>query len=164
MNTTQTLLARVKELKGLTSDYQLAKLLGVSRQAVSHWQNGRHELDQTTAVQVAELLQVDPMQVMAELQCARASNTRERHVWERYRGRVHTATVAAVAVLAGISGGVTVKSDTIISQISALPGIHYAQLAAWLRQRLSRPFAWLRPWLNAFAAPCGRQENAVWQG
>ncbi|MBV1841092.1 MULTISPECIES: helix-turn-helix domain-containing protein [Photobacterium] len=51
----------LNELKGryeLTSDYQLAKKLGVSSARVSNWMKGKNNLDWDTAFQVADLLEI----------------------------------------------------------------------------------------------------------
>lgn len=43
---------------GMTQE-QVAETMNVSRQTVSHWENGRMQPDETTAQQLFELLQMD---------------------------------------------------------------------------------------------------------
>lgn len=60
MHTTTDFLDEVKDRLNLPSDYALAGALGVTRAAVSKLRNGKDSLGDTTALKVAELLDVDP--------------------------------------------------------------------------------------------------------
>ncbi len=55
----------VKVAYGLTSDYQLAKKLAVTHSSISHYRSGRNFMDDSLAVKVAYLLDVDPLSVLA---------------------------------------------------------------------------------------------------
>lgn len=54
---------------GLTSDYQLAKKLGVTPQAVYSYRSGRTFFNDEVSLKVAHLLELDPLIVLA---CANA--------------------------------------------------------------------------------------------
>ena len=64
MTYTVELLDMVKAKYGLTSDYQLAKKLGVSSARVSNWRNMKASLEWETAFQVADLLEIDDQNVV----------------------------------------------------------------------------------------------------
>lgn len=95
MNTADYCAALKRRLK-IESDYGLAKRLGFSRQRVSNYTNGLRVFDNETAVRVAELLQLDPLRVIADMELERASSPDQRKFWER---------IKAAAVLAAFYVG-----------------------------------------------------------
>jgi transcriptional regulator with XRE-family HTH domain len=107
---------RLRAQLGLTSDYQVAKLLGVKSQHVSGWRRGV-TLSDATALRVAELLQIDPAGVLADMAAERSGDDQVREVWERV-ARLVAGQLAAVlvAILAAASG------DANARQINGLGG------------------------------------------
>lgn len=95
---TVALLDRLKVAKALRSDYAAAKFLGVTATTVYAWRRGERTMDETTALQIADALGLDPIAVMAEVRQDRPQTARERKVWERHRPRISLAVVAALAV------------------------------------------------------------------
>lgn len=81
----------LKKQLGISSDYELAKRLGVTRQSVSNYVNGLRAFDTTTAAKVAELLELDPITVIADAELERGTNDA---LWKRIR--------AAAAIVAGV--------------------------------------------------------------
>jgi len=81
MKTTLDYVDAVKIKHDLPSDYALAKLLGVSKQAVSNYRLGKGGFDDLTAVRVAELLNLNPMEVIAVANRERAKSEDARRVW-----------------------------------------------------------------------------------
>lgn len=65
--TTTVLADRVKSLIGKDSDYALGKYLGVNPQTCRNWYQRGMVMDETTAVRVAEILEIDPHEVLAWL-------------------------------------------------------------------------------------------------
>lgn len=58
---------KVKSKTGIESDYGIAKLLGLSRQALSAMRNGRsYTLGEETSVKVAEALQINAAGVVLD--------------------------------------------------------------------------------------------------
>lgn len=130
---TNQLLDRYAEAKGLNSDYKIAKALGITRQAVSNWRNEKNHLDDTACLQIAEALNIDPLTIMAKVRETRKQSPREQATWERYRGRIALAVMAAI-----IAGGTDVAESSEQgqrSQFKVLQPIYYAQFAWrwWLR-------------------------------
>ena len=70
--TTIGLADRIKSLIGKDSNYALAKYLSLSQTAVCHWYHSGVVMADSTAVQVAELLKLDPEMVLLWLQVERA--------------------------------------------------------------------------------------------
>ncbi|KHT64489.1 hypothetical protein RJ45_06165 [Photobacterium gaetbulicola] len=64
MTYTIELLDMVKAKYSLTSDYQLAKKLGVSSARVSNWRNMKACLEWDTAFQIADMLEMEDQKVV----------------------------------------------------------------------------------------------------
>lgn len=78
--TTLEYLDAVKKRLGISSDYALAKRLGVTRSAVSKFQNGAVFGDDV-AVTVAEILQIHPMEVISAANAERAKTPEQKARW-----------------------------------------------------------------------------------
>ena len=81
MKTTVEWLDALKAQLDIPSDYAAAKVLGLTRSAVSHYRTGRTSFDDVTAVRVADLLGVDPAEVLASVQYERAKTDEVREAW-----------------------------------------------------------------------------------
>lgn len=80
MNTVDYLQA-CKTRLNITSDYALAARLGVTRSGISQYQSGRNQMGDETAVRVAEILGIDPAQVLLNLAMERARTPETQAVW-----------------------------------------------------------------------------------
>lgn len=67
----------------LRSDYAIAKFLGVSKTTVNRYRHKMGQLGEEEAVKVAELLDLDPAQVLAEIQAERTNCPAAKAHWER---------------------------------------------------------------------------------
>ncbi|KWE44593.1 hypothetical protein WL76_30890 [Burkholderia ubonensis] len=81
MKTTVQLLDDVKVKMDLPSDYAAAKALGVTRSAVSQWRNGKATFDDDTCLLVAEILDLDPFDVLAYINIERSRDEGRRARW-----------------------------------------------------------------------------------
>lgn len=81
MKDTNQYLDAIKAKHGLTSDYQLAKLMGIRQSTISGYRAGRSHFDDLMALKVAELLGIQPIEVIAAANVARAKTTEVRKVW-----------------------------------------------------------------------------------
>jgi transcriptional regulator with XRE-family HTH domain len=145
---------------GLTSDYQVAKLLGMKRQQISSYRMGRHTFDDQIATKVAQLLEVPPAYIMACMAAQRAKTPEMRKTWER---AAKVLAAAAVLITAGCT--LLLGSDAgafDITQCFALflgylpvPTIHYAQsvIASGLF------FAWVCAWTLAKRRTCSARSR-----
>jgi transcriptional regulator with XRE-family HTH domain len=73
----------VKTRLGIVSDYALAARLGVTRSAVSKFQKGAVFGDDV-ALTVAEILQINPLTVIAAANAERAKTPEQKARWEGY--------------------------------------------------------------------------------
>lgn len=70
------------------NDSDTARLIGVTRAAVSDWRNSRRVPDDEQAVALAELLEIEPGELLAEAGAARARSEKTRAAWERVAARM----------------------------------------------------------------------------
>jgi transcriptional regulator with XRE-family HTH domain len=80
MKTTEYL-DRSKVKLGITSDYALAKELGVSTSAIISYRNGRASLGIETSTKVGKILGIDSHRVYADGQLERAKNAEQSAFW-----------------------------------------------------------------------------------
>jgi plasmid maintenance system antidote protein VapI len=80
MNTLEYLDA-VKRKLGIESDYALAAKLGVTRSAVSTFMRGKGVFGDDVALTVAEILQLNPLVVIAAANAERAKTPEQKARW-----------------------------------------------------------------------------------
>jgi transcriptional regulator with XRE-family HTH domain len=102
MKTTVEYLDAVKIRLDLPSDYAAAKALGVTRAAVSKYRLGNAFFDDTTALRVAEILDIQPFEVIAAANAERARDSETRSLWERAWGKAVGATAAATLTVCAV--------------------------------------------------------------
>jgi predicted transcriptional regulator len=81
MKTTVEYLDEVRAKHGLRSDYALAKVLNATRSGISSYRVGRTSFDNMTAAKVADLLGINPMEVIAAINHERAKSDETRAFW-----------------------------------------------------------------------------------
>ena len=80
MNTLEYLSA-VKARLGIESDYALAQRLGITRSAVSIFTRGKGIFGDDVALSVAQILEINPLIVIAQANAERASTPEMRARW-----------------------------------------------------------------------------------
>lgn len=129
-------LDRVKAEKQISSDYALAKALGVQESALANYRHGRRVMDTYTAARVAELLRLDPMEVIAAAQVEREKDATKRAYWADWLKRFAPDARAVVPAILGLTctmmSAYISESDTAISSPAPLFNIDYAHFAALL--------------------------------
>jgi len=78
---------RLKAVYHLPSDYAAAKKLGVTKQNISRIRNHGQTLDDRAAFEIAELLELDPAQVVAYMNLERAERANDKNLilfWQSY--------------------------------------------------------------------------------
>lgn len=105
MKRTVEYLDALKKRLDLPSDYAAAKVLGVTRQAVSKYRNGISVFDENTAIRAAELLGLDPLEVISACKAESAPDLHIRRVWENAWGKATGAavTTAFAACIVGLA-------------------------------------------------------------
>ncbi|WP_186113239.1 helix-turn-helix transcriptional regulator [Burkholderia gladioli] len=81
MKTTIEWLDAAKARLDLQSDYAAAKALGVTRSTISGYRTGRSVFDEKTCIRVAEILGIDPLEVIASARVESAKDAETRGVW-----------------------------------------------------------------------------------
>lgn len=111
MKTTVEYLDAVKAKLDLPSDYAAAKALGVTRAAVSRYRNGLGTFDDLTAARVAQILGVEPIEVIAATNFERSSDDRAREVWGAIWGKAAGAIALSLTACAvGLSVAPSIKA------------------------------------------------------
>lgn len=70
---------RVKAVKGIESDYGAAKVIGLSRQSISGYRNGKFTFDEESSIKVAHVLGEKPEVVMLDQFAERTKNPAARN-------------------------------------------------------------------------------------
>lgn len=94
------LIERAKTRANLSSDYALAKALGIPQSIVTHWRKGKRHPSNDEAIQLATLAGIPEMTVIAEIELATATTEKKKKFWENYiesRGITACLTMTALA-------------------------------------------------------------------
>lgn len=82
MRTTIEFLDALKARNGGASDYRMAQILGVTKSAVSQYRNGKTFFDNSMAIKVSKMLNIDAGFVLACCQAERSRSEAERKEWQ----------------------------------------------------------------------------------
>lgn len=118
MKTTVQYLDAVRKRLNLPSDYAAAKALGVTRAAVSAYRNGNSVFNELVAIRAAEILDIDPLEVISACKAESAPDARVRKVWENAWGKA-TGAATTAAIAACILGLAAAPSPARSAQVSA---------------------------------------------
>lgn len=128
MSTTTELLDRLKAAQGISSDYALAKLLGISKQGISHYRTKAGQLDTSGVFRIAELLgmsHAETLAALASIEAERAKDEQTRATWQarlkRLGGIAATVTVAALGIGASAPADAAHQPGRIDALQSATP-------------------------------------------
>lgn len=72
---------RLKVAKGLPSDYAAAKVLDVTRAAISNYRSRSSTLDDETAYKLANAMEINPLLVLADQVAERVKDDTVQSVW-----------------------------------------------------------------------------------
>jgi len=104
MITTQLIEQVRAKLNGAT-DYRIAQVLDISKQKVSAMKAGREKPDSYDCARIAEILERDPLEVIAQVEAESARTEKKRLYWRSFFSSLkRTAHVAAWCGIVGISG------------------------------------------------------------
>lgn len=117
-----------KKTLGIESDYELSNRLEVSRQEISNIRSGHMAMGNMIAVKVAITLQVDPSQVIADLECQREKNAKKREFWKGFISRA--AIITALVCTLVSSSFVTYESGAALAGGAAVSIV----VIFWLRK------------------------------
>lgn len=84
MKTTTDYLDEIpKVIPNIRTDSQLAAQLGISRQSISNYRQNTKHMGIITAVRIAYILQLHPMETISATMYAQAKNEEEQAFWEK---------------------------------------------------------------------------------
>lgn len=95
----EEILSKAIEASGATSDSDLSRKLGVSRQAVSNWRGGKKFPDTVTCATIAGITGIPLVQVLGVVGEARAISREEKAVWRKL-----AAMTMVLAIAVGFGG------------------------------------------------------------
>lgn len=115
------------------SDYKAAQLLGVTKQTVSHYRSGKGTFSEGVAIRAAELLGLDPAEVLIATQAERVKNEEAKRILQRAVRQLKRATAAAVLVTLPFLAGALFPAKDAHAGPSADPSsVYYVKLLQWL--------------------------------
>jgi len=88
---------KVREKKGLTSDYQLGKLLEINTNRISDYRKGKVKADNFLLTKIAIILEIDPLKVIVEIEAETEKNEVKRDFWRSFRSSWSRAAVTTTA-------------------------------------------------------------------
>jgi len=116
----EDILNRAIEASGASSDSDLSRKLGVSRQAVSNWRGGKKFPDTVTCATLAGLTGIPLAQVLGVVGEARAISREEKAVWRK---------LAATAMALLLAVGFALPYETRASMPGSSDGTGYTLCA-----------------------------------
>jgi len=100
MKTANQFLNQVMSRHELTSDYQLAHFLGITRSAISRYRNKPGAgFDEDIALKVAAALEINPVFVMANMNAAKTKSADAREAWLSIAARAAVVVLVIVGAL-----------------------------------------------------------------
>jgi transcriptional regulator with XRE-family HTH domain len=110
-----------KSKAGISSDYALAVKIGATRQAVSRWRQGGNP-DPLYAAKIAELAQVEPLLVIADIEIEKANTAHRPTVTAEWRSLLsRLGGVAAAMALGTLLSAPTPSQARAVAQIGGEP-------------------------------------------
>lgn len=143
MNNTQSILDATRVAYGVSSDYKLADSLGVTTSVVYHWRAGKGYPSDENALQIAQILDVDPLYVMAVFHREREPNARIKRTWARL-ARVAKRGLAAVYIIILGSASMAPSPAAVSLQAAQAQVTIYTLYALRRRLRRARRWCWAR--------------------
>lgn len=123
------------------TDYRLAKILGIAHTAVSRYRVHGGGFDNKTCLKVAELLGIEPLEVIAAIEKDRAKNDSDRDFWGGQLRRMGVAAGLGLCIVHTAFFSGDARASTLSERFEPSHGnIHYAtfaRLRRWLRRRLA---------------------------
>lgn len=115
MKTSIDYLDLTKAKLGIESDYALAKRLELSKGAISTIRLQKGFIGEDTAIKIALILRIDPVEILAATAAERTKNAMAKTVWRDLSERLSTATACILL------GGVLIGSPSVSKAADHLP-------------------------------------------
>lgn len=147
MQTFPDYLAALQKAQNISSDYALAKYLGVTRQTVSAYRCRNVAVSIDTAWKIADGLGIDPSQVMAAAELTRAERAHDPERVKVWTARLRQISAACLVVFLGFfhAGDASAAPDP---AANAPDSVYYGKSLFRVLARLRRHIRSLLPSLN----------------
>ncbi|BCX89519.1 hypothetical protein MIN45_P1892 [Methylomarinovum tepidoasis] len=124
MKSTLEYIEEAKKKLGISSDNELAKRIGVNRAAVSQWKHGKSTMDVYACFQIAEILGIDPVEIITAANLEREKKEERRRYWEKFSRMRGWAAMLILGVISVIystpgAGNINGKKYTLCEYPSA---------------------------------------------
>jgi transcriptional regulator with XRE-family HTH domain len=114
------------------TDYRISKMLGVSHGAVSRWRADGGGFDVKTCWKVAELLKIEPAEVIAAVEKDRAKNDSDRDFWGGQLRRMGVAAGVGLCIMHTALFSGDGHASTVSGRFAVSTEIYITRLRAWL--------------------------------
>lgn len=102
MSQTQQLIEQVRQKLDGATDYKIAKALDLPTGIMHYYVTGEREADTYACARIAEILDVDPLEVIAQVEAEAARTEKKRAYWRSlFSGLKRHAHAVALCVIAG---------------------------------------------------------------
>lgn len=137
MKSTLEYLEEAKNAKGIKSDNAFALSIGITRSSISNLKNNRNVMDDFTCIQIAGILGVNPMEIIAAANYEREKVGERKDFWLNFLQQYTRSTAAGVVLLASITGTSLLYSKPAEAQnhVSENTASYYYQKFYWLLSR-----------------------------
>ena len=76
-------LDKIKDKEHLTSDYQLAKLIGIKGNGLANLRKRDNGMDNYTAIRIAEILEINKIEVIIDMELQKAKTKEKQDFWRK---------------------------------------------------------------------------------
>lgn len=134
---TEQLIQAAKERTGTSTNYALAKIIGVAENRLFDYEKGKVLPDAYALTRLALVLELDPIAVIAEVGEETEKNETKREFWRNFRMRA----AALAALLVGLQSGLPS-----VNEASAMPSARTEQTERQIMRTIRRKFRQLIRW------------------
>lgn len=112
MKTTLEYLEEAKNAKGITSDNAFGLSIGITRASMSSYKLHKTVMDDYTCIQIAAILEINPMEIIAAANYEREKTGEKKEFWLNFMMQYGRSTAAGAVLLGIISGGCLTHSES----------------------------------------------------
>lgn len=105
MTETQQLIEQVRAKMDGATDYKIAQVLDIPRNVMHYYVRGDRDADNFACAKIAEVLDRDPLEIIAQVEAEAARTEKKREFWRSFpSGSKRTALGAALLLTSGFFG------------------------------------------------------------
>lgn len=153
MKSTLEYLEEAKNAKGIKSDNAFALSIGITRSSISNLKNNRNVMDDFTCIQIAGILGVNPMEIIAAANYEREKVGERKDFWLNFLQQYTRSTAAGVVLLASLTGTSLLYSKPAEAQnhvSESATSYYYRKFCKALSRRLKKLLQTKNPLLAGF--------------